>query len=153
MMDEQGTCFAVLLEDVDRKLGVMAEAIAAQRTDSKTLQSNFEGLESRFSEMTFEMKELKKTVSDVATKVDRLDTFATEAGPRLKRLEGKVDRLEGKVDKLEGKVDNLDTFATEAGPRLVRIETHLALPAPASRRETTSPMPSKHHRRKPAKRT
>lgn len=146
MMDEQGTRFAVLLEDMDRKLSVVAEAVAAQAADSRALKSNFERLESRFGDMTFEMGELNKTVSQIATKVDRLEAFATDAAPRLQRLEGKVDKLEGKVDKLEA-------FATEAGPRLVRIETHLALPAPPSRRETTRPLPSKHHRRKPAKRT
>jgi len=131
-MDEQATRFAVLLEDMNRNLGVLAEAVAVLDADSKALKTNFEGFASSFGEMTFEMRELKQTVSQVSTK---------------------VDKLEGKVDKLEGKVDKLEAFATEAGPRLVRIEAHLALPAPSSRRETTSPLPSKHHRRKPAKRT
>ena len=125
MMDEQATRFAVLLEDMNRNLGVLAEAVAVLDADSKALKTNFEGFASSFGEMTFEMRELKQTVSQVSTK----------------------------VDKLEGKVDKLEAFATEAGPRLVRIEAHLALPAPSSRRETTSPLPSKHHRRKPAKRT
>src|SRR5882672_5474501 len=125
MMDEQATRFAVLLEDMNRNLGVLAEAVAVLDADSKALKTNFEGFASSFGEMTFEMRELKQTVSQVSTK----------------------------VDKLEGKVDKLEAFATEAGPRLVRIEAHLALPAPSSRRETMSPLPSKHHRRKPAKRT
>jgi predicted nuclease with TOPRIM domain len=139
MMDEQGTRFEVLVEDMGRQLRAVAEAVAAQAADSKALKSNFERLDSRFGEMTFEVRELNKTVSQVATKVDRLDAFATDAAPRLERLESKVDKLEA--------------FATDAGPRLVRIETHLALPAPPSRRETTRPLPSKRHRRKPAKRT
>jgi phage shock protein A len=215
MMDEQGTRFEVLLEDMGRNASALADAIAAQAADSKALKSNLERLDSRFGEITFEMRELTKTVAQVATKVDRLDAFATDAAPRLERLEGKVDRLEGKVDRLEGKVDRLEgkvdrlegkvdrlegkvdklegkvdrlegkvdkleAFASDAGPRLVRleafatdaapqlerleaftlgaaprlvrIETHLALPAVSPRKEMTRPRPSKHHRKKPAKR-
>jgi predicted nuclease with TOPRIM domain len=143
MMDEQGTRTAVLLEDMDRRLKAVAEstgAVAAALADLKdTFSRRFDALDVRSVGMTTDMRDLKAEVGTLGIKVDR--------------LEGKVDKLEGKVDKLEGKVDKLEAFATDAAPRLVRIETHLALPAPSPRRETTRPGPSKHHRRKPAKRT
>jgi septal ring factor EnvC (AmiA/AmiB activator) len=118
MMDDQAARFAVLLEDVDRKLGVMAEAIAVQDARWKRLESKFDGLESRMGEITVEIRELNRTVSQLVIK----------------------------VDKLEG-------FAADAGPRLVRIEDQLSLNKPLPRRDATRAEPSKHHRRKPAKRT
>jgi uncharacterized protein YjbJ (UPF0337 family) len=164
MMDEQGTRTAVLLEDMDRRLKAVAEstgAVAAALADLKdTFSRRFDALDVRFVGMTTDMRDLKAEVGTLGIKVDR--------------LEGKVDKLEGKVDKLEAfatdaaprlvrleafatdaapRLVRLEAFATDAAPRLVRIETHLALPAPSPRRETTRPGPSKHHRRKPAKRT
>src|SRR5579872_3997953 len=112
MMDEQRTRFEVLLEDANRNFGALAEAVAAQAADLKALKSNVEHLDARFGEMTFEMRELKKTVSQVSTKVDGLEAFAADAAPRLERIETKVDKLETKVDKLETKVDKLEGFAS-----------------------------------------
>ena len=149
MMDEQRTRFEVLVEDMGRQLSMVAESnqtLAAALADMKhDFTRRFDGVDVRLAGMTIEMRDLKAEVGTLGGKVDKLEgkvdkleAFASDAGPRLVRLEGKVDKLEA--------------FASDAGPRLVRIETHLALPAPRPRRETTRSTPSKHHRRKPTKR-
>jgi outer membrane murein-binding lipoprotein Lpp len=126
MMDEQGARFAVLLEDMDRKLGLLAEASASHGEKltslEHTLNQRIDQLDVKFVGMAIEIR----------TKVNELGT---------------------KVDKLETKVDKLEVFAIDAAPRLERIEHHLALNKPLPRHETTRTAPSKHHRRRPAKRT
>jgi predicted nucleic acid-binding Zn-ribbon protein len=167
MMDEQGTRFEVLLEDMKTHLSVVAEsnhALAAALADMKADSSRrFDEIDVKLVGMTIEMRDLKAEVGTLGGKVDKLEgkvdkleAFASDAGPRLVRLEGKVDKLEAfandaapRLVRLEGKVDKVEAFASDAAPRLVRIETHLALPAPRPRREIK---PSKHHRRKPTKR-
>ncbi len=143
MMDEQRTHDRALLEDMDRKLSMVAEstqAVAAMLADVKAdFSRRFDELDVRFVGMTIEMRDLKAEVGTLGGKVDNLEAFAKDAAPRLEQLEGKFGHLE--------------TFAAEAGPRLVRIETHLALSALPPRRGTTKPTSSKHHRRKPTKRT
>jgi predicted nuclease with TOPRIM domain len=136
MMDEQGTRFAVLLEDMDRKLSVVAEAVVSHDKKlidiERTLNQRMDELDVKVVGIAVEMRELKAEVGKLGTK---------------------VDHLEGKVDHLEGKVDHLEAFAIEAAPRLERIESHLALPQPLPRREPPRPAQSKHHRRKPTKRS
>jgi hypothetical protein len=140
MMDEQVTRFMVLLEDMDRKLGTVAEAVASQgekltRLEHK-LDRRIDELDVKFMGIAIEIRtkvdKLGTKVDELGTKVDKLEVFATDAGPRLERLE---------------------VFATDAGPRLERIEDHLALNQPLPRNEPTRTTPSKQHRRKPAKRT
>ena len=156
MMDEQGTRVAVMMEDMDRKLGVLAESVQVVTAKLAELKDDcirrFDHIDARFVGMSIEMRDLKTEVGTLGSKVDRLEVkvdrleaFANDAGPRLERLEVKVDKLEGKVDKLEA-------FANDAGPRLVRIETHLALPALPPRQDKTRLAPSKPPRRKPLKR-
>jgi predicted nuclease with TOPRIM domain len=170
MMDEQGTHSAVLVEDMRRQLQAVAEsnrAVAEALADMKhDFGRRFDELDVKFVGMTIEMHDLKAEVGTLGGKVDKLEVAVDKLEVAVDKLEGKVDKLEGKVDKLEafasdagprlvrleGKVDKLEAFATDAAPRLVRIETHLALPAPRPRRETARRGPSKHHRRKPAKR-
>jgi chromosome segregation ATPase len=160
MMDEQGTRFEVLLEDMKTHLSAVAEsnhALAAALADMKADSSRrFDEIDVKLVGMTIEMRDLKAEVGTLGGKVDKLEAFASDAGPRLVRLEGKVDKLEAfandaapRLVRLEGQVDKVEAFASDAAPRLVRIETHLALPAPRPRREIK---PSKHHRRKPTKR-
>ena len=142
MMDEQGTRFEVLLEDMQRQVKAVAEsnqAVATALADMKhDFSHRFDELDVKFVGMTIEMRDLKAEVGTLGGKVDKLEVA--------------VDKLEGKVDKLDGKVDKLEAFATDAAPRLVRIETHLALPVLPPRRERTRLTPSKRHRRKPMKR-
>jgi phage shock protein A len=139
-MDEQENRFAVLLEDMDRKLGAVAEAVASQGEKLTGLEHK---LDRRIDELDVKFMGI---AIELGTKVDRLET-------KVDGLETKVDRLETKVDKLETKVDKLEVFATDAGPRLERIENHLALDKPVPRSEATRTTPSKQHRRRPAKRT
>jgi outer membrane murein-binding lipoprotein Lpp len=147
MMDEQVTRFTVLLEDMDRKLGAVAEAVASQGERLTGLEHK---LDRRIDELDVKFMgiaiEIRTKVNELGTKVDKLET--------------KVDKLETKVDKLEvfatdagPRLERLEVFATDAGPRLERIEDHLALNQPLPRNEPTRTTPSEQHRRKPAKRT
>jgi hypothetical protein len=105
MMDEQGTRTAVLVEDMDRRLKAVAEstgAVAAALADLKdTFSRRFDALDVKFVGMTIEIRDLKAEVGTLGTevgtlgtevgtlgtKVDRLEAFASEAGPRLVRIE------------------------------------------------------------------
>ena len=177
MMDEQGSRFAVLLEDVGRKLSMVMESnhvLAAALADMKADSSRrFDEIDVKLVGMTIEMRDLKADVGTLGGKVDKLEgkvdklegkvdkleEFATDAGPRLMRLEAfatdagpRLERLEEFATDAGPRLERLEEFATDAGPRLVRIETHLALPALPPRRGTKRLTPSKHHRRKPVKR-
>jgi predicted nuclease with TOPRIM domain len=133
MMDEQGTRFTVLLEDLQGQVKAVAEsnqAVAAALADMRAdFSHRFEQLDVRLVGMSIEMRELKGEVGQLGGKVDKLEgrfdklegRFDTLEG-RFDTLEGKVDKLEGKVDTLGGKVDKLEAFASDAGPRLVRVE-------------------------------
>jgi len=142
-MDEQGTHFAVLLEDMGRRLSAVAEsnqAVAAALADMKhDFSRRFDEIDVKLVGMTFEMRDLKAEVSTLGGKVDK--------------LEGKVDKLEEFAKDTAPRLERIETFAIDAGPRLERIENHLALNKPLPRPETTRTAPSKPHRRKPAKRT
>ena len=156
MMDEQGTRFEVLLEDMQRQVKAVAEsnqAVATALADMKhDFSHRFDELDVKFVGMTIEMRDLKAEVGTLGGKVDKLEVAVDKLEGKVDKLEVAVDKLEGKVDKLDGKVDKLEAFATDAAPRLVRIETHLALPVIPPRRERTRLTPSKRHRRKPMKR-
>ncbi len=157
MMDEQRTRLEVMVEDLQGQVKMVAEsnqAVAAALADMRAdFTRRFDELDVRFVGMQIEMRDLKAEVGTLGGKVDNLEAFAKEAGPRLERVEVFASEAGPRLERLEGKVDNLEVFASEAGPRLERIETHFALPVLPPRRETTSVTPSKHHRRKPTKRT
>ena len=178
MMDEEQTRNSVMLEDLDRSVRLLAEAIAAQseRFDGmeRTFNKRFDKLETEVAGIAIAIREVKTQVDPLEgkvdhlevrfdkldakvdkldAKVDKLDAKVDKLEGRVDKLEGRFDRLDGKVDKLDGKVDKLEAFATDAKPRLERIETHLALNAPLPRPTPKRPPPSKHHRRKLTKRT
>jgi chromosome segregation ATPase len=97
MMDEQGTRFAVLLEDMGRKLSVVAEsnqAVAATLADMKhDFNRRFDEIDVKLVGMTIEMRDLKAEVSRLGGKVDKLEEFAKDTAPRLERIETKLDSL------------------------------------------------------------
>jgi chromosome segregation ATPase len=155
MMTEELARFAVMLEDVQRNMKVMAEAHVDQRERSERNEAKLDGLVTRVDglEMTVKVsaRETRERFDKLETKVDNLETKFDKLETKVDRLETKVDRLETKVDRLETKVDKLEVFASDAQGRLKRIETHLELRGPASRRRVTGPAPPAH-RRKTAKR-
>lgn len=69
MMDEQATRFAVLLEDMDRKVSAVAEsnqAVAAALADMKhDFGRRFDELDVKLVGMTIEMRDLKAEVGTV----------------------------------------------------------------------------------------
>jgi chromosome segregation ATPase len=162
MMTEELARFAVMLEDVQRNMKVMAEAHVDQRERSERNEAKLDWLVTRVDglEMTVKVsaRETRERFDKLETKVDNLETKFDKLETKVDRLETKVDKLEvfasdaqGRLQKVETKLDKLEVFASDAQGRLKRIETHLELRGPSPRRGVTSPAPPAH-RRKTAKR-
>jgi chromosome segregation ATPase len=141
MMTEELARFAVMLEDVQRNMKVMAEAHVDQRERSERNEAKLDGLvtrvdglemtvkvsaretRERFDKLETKVDNLETKFDKLETKVDRLETKVDRLETKVDRLETKVDRLETKVDKLETKVDKLEVFASDAQGRLQKVET------------------------------
>jgi chromosome segregation ATPase len=87
MMNEQGNRLEAMFEDMTRQLGVMAEANAVHNERYQKIESRLDGIEARLGELTFEVRGLRADVGKIEGKVDKLEAFASDAGPRLVRIE------------------------------------------------------------------
>jgi hypothetical protein len=91
MTNEQENRAVVLMEDMDRKLGAVTESVqsvAAMLAEVKDdFIRRFDHIDAEFVGMKIEMRDLKAEVGTLGSKVDRLEVFASDAGPRLVRIE------------------------------------------------------------------
>ncbi len=164
MMDDQRTQESALVEEMFRQLKVMAEsnlAVATKLTEmDERITRRLDDIDVKIVVLTVEVRELKTRVDQLEVRFDqlearfdRLETRFDQLETRFDQLETRFDGLETRFDRLETRFDKLEAFAADAGPRLERIETHLKLNKPLPARDATRAEPSRHHRRKSAKRT